>query len=88
MLTMLVECAWLSLRYNEWSRTTYDRIHGGQKTRKKKAAIALARKIAVVAWSMLKHGTDWDPKRMGIDTEPDPEPTAGAGQRKDAAGTA
>ena len=67
--TMLVECAWMSLRYNEWSRTTYDRIHGGQKTRKKKAAIALARKIAVVAWSMLKHETDWDPERAGIVAE-------------------
>ncbi len=67
--TMLVECAWLSLRYNEWSRTTYDRIHGGQKTRKKKAAIALARKIAVLAWSMLKHKTDWDPERAGIVAE-------------------
>ena len=67
--TMLVECAWMSLRYNEWSRTTYDRIHGGQKTRKKKAAIALARKIAVVAWSMLKHKTDWDPQRARIAAE-------------------
>ena len=39
------------------------------KTRKKKAAIALARKIAVVAWSMLKHKTDWDPERAGIVAE-------------------
>ena len=28
--TLLLECAWISMRYNEWSRTTYDRIHGGQ----------------------------------------------------------
>jgi len=68
--TMLLECAWVSLRYNPWARATYDRIHGGQTTRKKKAAIALARKIAVVAWSMLKHETDWDLKRMGIEEEP------------------
>ena len=67
---MLLECAWISLRYNPWARATYDRIHGGQQTRKKKAAIALARKIAVVAWSMLKHETDWDPKLMGIEEEP------------------
>ena len=67
--TMLVECAWLNLRYNEWSRTTYDRTHGGQQTRKKNAAISLARKIAVVAWSMLKHETDWDPQRTGIAAE-------------------
>jgi len=72
--TMLLECAWVSLRYNEWARTTYDRIHGGQKTRKKKAAIALARKIAVVGWAMLKHETDWDPKRLGIEPKPQAEP--------------
>jgi transposase len=72
--TMLLECAWASLRYNAWARATYDRIHGGQKTRKKKAAIALARKIAVVAWSMLKHETDWDPRRMGIEDEGESEP--------------
>ncbi len=72
--TLLLECAWMSLRYNEWSRTTYDRIHGGQQTRKKKAAIALARKIAVVAWSMLKHKTDWDPQRAGIVVEESPRP--------------
>ena len=62
--TMLLECAWASLRYNPWARATYERIHGGQKTRRKKAAIALARKIAVVAWAMLKHETDWDPQRL------------------------
>jgi transposase len=72
--TMLLECAWVSLRYNPWARATYDRIHGGSRTRKKKAAVALARKIAVVAWSMLKHETDWDPERMSI-KEPSPPVT-------------
>ncbi len=37
---------------------------GKQKTRKKKAAVALARKIAVLAWAMLRDETDWDPLRM------------------------
>ncbi|MEM9369485.1 MAG: IS110 family transposase [Planctomycetota bacterium] len=64
--TVLLECAWVSLRYNPWARATYDRIHGGQRTRKKKAAIALARKIAVVGWAMLKHETNWDPTKMTI----------------------
>ncbi len=83
---MLLECAWVSLQYNPWARATYDRIHGGQVTRKKKAAIALARKIAVVAWSMLKHETDWDPRRMGIEVEEEPEHTAaGSRPRSDAA---
>lgn len=83
---MLLECAWVSLQYNPWARATYDRIHGGQKTRKKKAAIAVARKIAVVAWSMLKHETDWDPQRMGNEMQEEPEHTAvGSRLRTDAA---
>ena len=50
---MLLECAWIGLRYNEWARATYDRIHGGQQTRKKKAAIALSFVVTaeVVGWT-------------------------------------
>ena len=44
--TLLLECAWCSLRYNQWSQETYKRIHAGKRPRKKKAAIALARKVA------------------------------------------
>jgi transposase len=62
--TILVECAWASLRYNPWAKDVYDRICGKQKTRKKKAAIALARKIAVLAWAMLRDEKDWDPIKM------------------------
>jgi transposase len=62
--TILVECAWASLRYNSWAKGIYDRIYGKQKTRKKKAAVALGRKIAVLAWAMLRDEKDWDPKKM------------------------
>jgi transposase len=61
---MLVECAWAALRYNAWARAIYERIHGGQKSRRKKAAIALARKLAVVAWAMMRDETDWDIARL------------------------
>jgi transposase len=67
--TILVECAWASLRYNAWAKGVYDRICGKQKTRKKKAGIALARKIAVIAWAMLRDEKDWEPKRMVEVTE-------------------
>jgi transposase len=86
--TILLECAWASLKYNPWSRTVFQRIAGGQKNRRKKAAIALARKIAVVAWSMLKHGTDWDPARLKIDLAPEPGPSAAADPPTRAAGNA
>jgi transposase len=62
--TILTECAWASLRYNLWFKAVYDRVTGKQKTRKKKAAIALARKIAVIAWAMLRDQKDWDPNTM------------------------
>jgi hypothetical protein len=62
--TILVECAWVSLRYNPWAKAVYERICGQQKTRKKKAAVALARKIAVLAWALLRDEQDWAPKTM------------------------
>ena len=67
--TILVECAWASLRYNPWCKAIYQRISGQQKTRRKKAAVALARKIAVIAWAMLRDERDWDPQRMMEVTE-------------------
>jgi transposase len=69
--SMLLECAWASTRYNAWSKQTYARIHGGSKTRRKKAGIALARKIAVIAWAMMRDETDWDPKKLLEVTSPE-----------------
>lgn len=67
--TILTECAWASLRYNPWAKAIYERISGKQKTRKKKAAIALARKIVTIAWAMLRDEKDWDPRTMIQTTE-------------------
>lgn len=61
---MLLECAWASTRYNAWSKLTYERIHGGNKTRRKKAGIALARKIAVIAWAMMRDETNYDSRKL------------------------
>ena len=56
--TLLLECAWCSFRYNQWSQETYKRIHAGKTPRKKKAAIALARKILVLAWATMRDEVD------------------------------
>ena len=68
--TILLECAWCSLQYNQWARETYDRIHHDTQTRKKKAAIAVARKILVLAWALMRDEVDYDPER---NLEPAPE---------------
>jgi transposase len=67
--TILTECAWVSLRYNPWAKANYERISGRQKTCKKKAAIALARKIVIIAWAMLRDEKDWDPRTVIQTTE-------------------
>jgi transposase len=65
---LLVECAWCMLRYNPWAREVYKRLTGGGQARKKPAVVALARKILVRCWAMLRDGLPWRP-------EPDPAPT-------------
>ena len=55
----LVEAAWLMLRYNPWAKSVYQRLTSGQKTRKKKAIVAVARKLLVRCWIMLLRKEPW-----------------------------
>ena len=71
----LVEAAWMMLRYNPWARSVYDRLCSKQKTRKKKAIVAVARKLLVRCWIMLKRNEPWNkeaglPKSTAVATEP------------------
>jgi transposase len=56
---LLVECAWVMLRYNSWARAVYQRLTHDGTTRKKQAIVALARKLLVRCWAMLRDGTAW-----------------------------
>lgn len=55
---LLVECAWAMLRYNAWARAVYQRLSRG-KARKKQAIVALARKLLVRCWAMLRDRAVW-----------------------------
>jgi len=57
---LLVQCAWAMLRYNPWAQAVYVRLSRG-KARKKQAVVALARKILVRCWAMLRDGAPWRP---------------------------
>jgi transposase len=59
---VLVECAWGMLRHNAWARAVYQRLTHGGKTHKKQAIVALARKILVRCWAMLRDRTLWRPE--------------------------
>ena len=54
----LVECAWCSLRYNTWARDTWLRLQVNGLS-KKKAIVALARKLLVRCWAILRTGQPW-----------------------------
>jgi transposase len=62
---MLVECAWCMLRYNAWARGVYLRLTGGGQRRKKQAIVALARKILVRCWAMLRDRQPWRDPQAG-----------------------
>ena len=58
---MLVEVSWLALRYNPSLRAVYERVCRGSVSRRKIAIVAVARKLAVIAWAMLRDRTTWQP---------------------------
>jgi transposase len=62
---MLVECAWCMVRYNAWARGIYQRLTGGGQRRKKQAIVALARKILVRCWAMLRDRRPWHDPQTG-----------------------
>jgi len=58
---LLVEVSWLMRRYNSHLRDVFDRVCRGSKTRRKIAVIAVARRLLICCWAMLRDGTRWHP---------------------------
>lgn len=56
---LLVQIAWGMEQRSAYVAHLFARISGGQKTRRKKAAVAVARKILVWCWAMLRDGKRW-----------------------------
>jgi transposase len=56
---MLVEVAWMVWRHNAWAKAFVGRISRGMKLRKKIAIVALARKVLVILWAMLRDNKPW-----------------------------
>jgi transposase len=57
--SLLVEVSWLGLRHNAWMREIYERVNRGSPARKKIAIVAVARRLAVLCWAMLRDGCPW-----------------------------
>ena len=65
---LLVQVAWLGRRYNGRISEIFEGICRGNKTRRKIAVVATARRLLVICWAMLRDGTTW--------REPGPPPIA------------
>jgi len=70
---MLIEVAWMVYRYNAWARRFVQNVSRGMKQRKKIAIVALARKLLVALWAMLRDGSNWrdpdQPREKEKDTD-------------------
>ena len=64
--SLLVEVSWVGLRYNSWMRSVYERTRRNSRTRKKIAIVAVARKLLIRCWAMLRDGTAWRPDHVTI----------------------
>ena len=56
---LLVEVAWTVWRYNDWAKAFVERVSRGMKGRKRVAIVALARKLLVMLWAMLRDNEPW-----------------------------
>jgi transposase len=56
---LLTEAAWQATNRSSTVRAYFERIHNGDKTRRKIALTATAHYLVRVMWSMLVKGTDW-----------------------------
>ena len=61
---MLVEVSWLGLRTNPWMKQVFDRVCRGCPSRRKIAIVAVARRLLIWCWAMLRDDREWNPKAL------------------------
>ena len=49
----------MALQYNPWARSTYQRVLRNSPSRKKVAIVAVARKLLIRCWAMLRDEQPW-----------------------------
>lgn len=66
MRKLLVEVAWAMRRHNPYANQIFERLCKGQKTKRKQAAVSLARRILIWCWAMLRDERDWQPPGLPL----------------------
>jgi transposase len=62
---LLVQIAWSGVRHKTWMLEVYEQVRRGSDKRKKIAIVAVARRLLVKLWAMLRDGSEWkEPQRL------------------------
>lgn len=61
---MLVEVSWLGLRTNPWMKQVFERVCRGCPSRRKIAIVAVARRLLIWCWAMMRDDREWHPKPL------------------------
>jgi len=77
--SLLIEVGWLMRRYNPHFATVFDRVCRASKSRRKVAVVAVARRLIVTCWAMLRDGTTWRPPAPGSGAAPGSPGSPGTG---------
>jgi transposase len=56
---LLVQVAWVGVRNRTWMLQVYQNVRRGSDKRKKIAIVAVARRLLVKLWAMMRDGTQW-----------------------------
>ena len=56
---LLVQSAWVAVKYSAWARGVFQQVTRGVPGRRKIAIVAVARRLLIAAWAMLRDGTEW-----------------------------
>ena len=56
---LLVEIAWIGVRRKTWMTAVYENVRRGSDKRRKIAIVAVARRLLVKLWAMLRDESEW-----------------------------
>lgn len=62
--SILVEVSWLGLRTNPWMKQVFDRVCRGCPSRRKIAIVAVARRLLIWCWAMMRDDQDWNARAL------------------------
>ena len=61
---LLVQAAWVAVEHDAHWKALFERFGGATKPRRRTAIVAVARRLGIAAWALVRHGTTYQPERL------------------------